>query len=390
MNDTSSTSGNEQREHYYRESPVQDSISLPPHTEPLTHQIGGHIHGANKEGKAILGLLKHENGDILKPLRPGIKKDVRELSFYENLYNGNCQDPKIMELKNFVPTFKGTWIGHVNGEDIVYMCLGDLTKRFIKPCSMDVKIGAQTYDPEASTDKIRCENKKYPAGHILGFRIVGMKFFSEPAQKYFVIDRTFGRKQTPESILDGLHLYFNKGYQCFVWAVLAAFLHRLKTIDEWFCTQRKLAFYSSSLLFIYEGDHNFWITWFQGIKHILPYQQHSIASDCVSDDSAVLSLKPVPSRTCSFAEHPNISHNSVPLAFCQLNSDDVGISCSVCGLQKDICSEIINNCALYDIRMIDFAHVFQSEAEDTNYISGLRNLTSYVSSLLQKIINTKH
>lgn len=385
MNDTSAS---RKEQHNDSGNPLRALVAVPAHTEPLTHQIGGHIHGANKEGQTILGLLKHENGDILKPLRPGIKKDVRELHFYENLYNGSSQDPEILELKSFVPTFKGTWTGHLNGTDIVYMRLGDVMARFIKPCCMDVKIGAQTYDPEASEDKIRCENRKFPAGQILGFRIVGMKVFSEPAQKYFVIDRAFGRMQTPESICDALHLYFNKGHQCFVWATLAAFLHRLKTIEDWFCTQRKFAFYSSSLLFIYEGDHNSWITWFQGIEYALPYQQHSVVldtSDCESDGST-----PLPSRTGSCADHPNSSHNSVPLHFCLLSADGVGISCSVCGLQKDICHEIINNCSLYDIRMIDFAHVFQSETEDTNYISGLRNLTSYVSSLLQNILKTKH
>ena len=40
---------------------------------------------------------------------------------------------------------------------------------------MDVKIGAQTYDPEADASKIAYETSKYPWGSILGFRFLGLQ-----------------------------------------------------------------------------------------------------------------------------------------------------------------------------------------------------------------------
>ena len=43
-----------------------------------------------------------------------------------------------------------------------YLVLGDKTNAFAKPCVMDVKIGTQTFEPDAPADKQARDLAKYP------------------------------------------------------------------------------------------------------------------------------------------------------------------------------------------------------------------------------------
>ena len=58
---------------------------------------------------------------------------------------------------------------------VTFMKLGDITKRYNKPCIMDVKMGAITWDPEADADKIHREKAKYPYADEIGFHLLGMR-----------------------------------------------------------------------------------------------------------------------------------------------------------------------------------------------------------------------
>ena len=51
----------------------------------------------------------------------------------------------------------------------------DVTAAFEKPCILDVKIGARTWDPEAPAEKVAYERSKYPLGQKLGFRLLGIR-----------------------------------------------------------------------------------------------------------------------------------------------------------------------------------------------------------------------
>lgn len=55
------------------------------------------------------------------------------------------------------------------------MQLEDVTAKFRYPCVTDIKIGAQTYDPNASQEKIAYEKRKCPQAAEIGFRLLGMK-----------------------------------------------------------------------------------------------------------------------------------------------------------------------------------------------------------------------
>jgi len=48
-----------------------------------------------------------------------------------------------------------------------------MTANIQKPCVLDVKIGARTWDPKATQQKIDYEKSKYPQADKLGFRLLG-------------------------------------------------------------------------------------------------------------------------------------------------------------------------------------------------------------------------
>lgn len=143
---------------------------LPVGAELLDSQVAGHRFGASK---TKLGLLRHsESGDILKPIHD--KRSNREHQFYETIFDtANDNDECTVRLRNLVPRFKGLF------EDIrtnrKYIRLDSATKTMLHPSLLDAKIGAITYDPEASEVKKHSELNKYRYAKDLGFRILGMK-----------------------------------------------------------------------------------------------------------------------------------------------------------------------------------------------------------------------
>lgn len=57
----------------------------------------------------------------------------------------------------------------------LYLKLEDVTRRFVKPCIMDVKLGQQSYDPFASQEKREQQIRKYPLMEEMGFLVLGMR-----------------------------------------------------------------------------------------------------------------------------------------------------------------------------------------------------------------------
>lgn len=57
----------------------------------------------------------------------------------------------------------------------LYLKLEDVTRRFQKPCIMDVKIGQKSYDPYASQEKREQQIRKYPLMEEIGFLVLGMR-----------------------------------------------------------------------------------------------------------------------------------------------------------------------------------------------------------------------
>ena len=80
-------------------------------------------------------------------------------------------DPSLVKLRSFIPTYIGSQ--PINGVDFV--TLSDLTADFVNPSLMDVKIGIQTYDRNATKEKIAHESTKNYLNRALGFRVLAVK-----------------------------------------------------------------------------------------------------------------------------------------------------------------------------------------------------------------------
>ncbi|CAB1338104.1 unnamed protein product, partial [Coregonus sp. 'balchen'] len=135
---------------------------------PLSHQVAGHKYGVDK-----VGILQHPDGTVLKQLQPP-PRGPREMQFYSMVYAEDCCDPCLLDLQHHLPKYFGTWSSPESPNEL-YLKLEDVTRRFQKPCIMDVKIGQKSYDPFASYEKRDQQIKKYPLMEEIGFLVLGMR-----------------------------------------------------------------------------------------------------------------------------------------------------------------------------------------------------------------------
>lgn len=74
---------------------------------------------------------------------------------------------------------------------------------------MDVKVGTQSYEHDASAEKIAYEKQKFPLQETVGFRIQGIKVLDPTQQQYVEFDKHFGRQvQSPEALVPAFQQYF--------------------------------------------------------------------------------------------------------------------------------------------------------------------------------------
>ncbi|XP_069024639.1 inositol polyphosphate multikinase [Embiotoca jacksoni] len=212
---------------------------------PLSHQVAGHKYGVDK-----VGILQHPDGTVLKQLQPP-PRGPRERQFYSMVYAEDCCDPCLLDLQNHLPKYYGTWSSPDSHNDL-YLKLEDVTRRFVKPCIMDVKLGQRSYDPFASQEKREQQIRKYPLMEEIGFLVLGMRVYQVCSDSFDSYDQHYGRGLVKDTIQTGLAQFFQNGQGLRKDAVSASIL-RVQRILRWFQSQRQLAFYASSLLFVYEG-----------------------------------------------------------------------------------------------------------------------------------------
>ncbi|XP_065295528.1 inositol polyphosphate multikinase-like isoform X2 [Dermacentor albipictus] len=222
---------------------MKEGTLLPEETLLFDYQIAGHVHGNNK---TKLGLLKHKDGSILKPLLSSDERTLREHKFYEEVFRAEEPLPELLTLRTFLPKYLGTWKTDYLGQEVEYLRLDDVTREFRSPSVMDVKIGAQTYDPLAEPEKVALEEAKYTWSRQLGFRILGMRVFDKCEQKYHIYGKDYGLKQTPDSILEGQTRAAIRGKKvklgAHIWLPPALHVRQLDCItDSAVCTPRRAA-----------------------------------------------------------------------------------------------------------------------------------------------------
>uniref|UniRef100_A0A669B6C7 Kinase n=1 Tax=Oreochromis niloticus TaxID=8128 RepID=A0A669B6C7_ORENI len=317
---------------------------------PLSHQVAGHKYGVDK-----VGILQHPDGTVLKQLQPP-PRGPREMQFYSMVYAEDCCDPCLLELQTYLPRYYGTWSSPDRPNDL-YLKLEDVTRHFIKPCIMDVKLGQRSYDPYASQEKREQQIRKYPLMEEIGFLVLGLRVYKVCTDTFDSYDQHYGRGLVKDTLKDGLSKFFHNGVSLRKDAV-AASIHRVQRILRWFESQHQLTFYASSLLFVYEG---------------LP---SSFSSSSLS--SLLKEVAEYNNNNIQVAEHWDYSLDTV-YSNRRKGEDghrgDDGAVSAVSGDGAKGQGEV-------EVRMIDFAHVFPSESQDHGYIYGLKRLLTVLEQIL--------
>ena len=146
-----------------------------------------------------------------------------------------------------------------------YVLLNNLTKTFSHPCVLDIKMGTQTFEPDAPKEKKLVELGKYASQKDFGFRLTAMRIYDPSNTEadmdgYIYYPKQFGRSlNTRESVKEYLLTFLGgadlpKVVRANRTAAIQTILSKLKVMKGWFRDNKTFAFYGSSILVIYEGD----------------------------------------------------------------------------------------------------------------------------------------
>lgn len=192
-------------------------------------------------------------------IKPQNKVDLfrREVKFYEEIFNNPETTPKFFAKFYGLVDVEDENSGEVDGVIPKRPCiiLQDMTLSYSQPSMIDIKIGRQTFEPSASTAKVERELRKYPHQNSIGFRITGMKVWNSTDQSYFSVDKWFGRSLEPSQVPLGLAAYFYDGVS-FKTRVMEDTIKQLRKVLEWMEQQKRYKFFCSSILIVYDSNHN--------------------------------------------------------------------------------------------------------------------------------------
>lgn len=338
--------------------------------EGYAHQVAGH-----KE-EALLGIA---NRLVLKPL---VKKDLfaRESTFYSRsadakhdtnsvlrytagffgiLYCNSCRDPSTLSPAAQEERAK-------NNSLLPHIVLEDLTFGYSTPNVIDIKMGTCTFEPTATQKKKDREQLKYPYQSELGFRVTGFKVYDADCSTYIQTGKPFGRSIVPAEVVPALALLFRSGGTLFRSDVIKSVIAQLECLLLWMRSQTRYKFYCTSLLIVYDA--------------------HTTSAACK-------------------VQHPVDEHKGDSIG----SSTDIASAGGGAGeLTRSLCSasnnqqvlrnidEFLQSCPaeppLVRVKMIDFAHVIESQGDDNapvtldeGYIHGLTMLIRSLHTLLEHI-----
>jgi len=228
-----------------------DSLDLPADTQILENQIAGH---KQDNGKICMGMLKHTEGFVMKPVQNDVRGQT-EIEFYKSIFLSPSANPAISKLQQLIPKFLGIHSFSTNTAVHYFIKMEDVANGIRKPCIADIKIGKQTWDPFASTQKRMSENKKYSGTKSsLGFCIPGMSLYEVLSKERQKFDKVYGRNLNSGSVKDALRMYLNASNRKLERQLVSDFLRELHSIRLWFEEQRLFLFFATSLLLVYDAD----------------------------------------------------------------------------------------------------------------------------------------
>ncbi|XP_041921501.1 inositol polyphosphate multikinase isoform X1 [Alosa sapidissima] len=344
---------------------------------PLSHQVAGHKYGINK-----VGILQHPDGTVLKQLQPP-PRGTREMHFYTQVFARDCSDPQVLSLRPHLPVFYGTWASSDSPNEL-YLKLEDVTRRFSRPCIMDLKVGRRSYDPLASPEKRQQQIRKYPLMEEIGFLLLGMRVYQPSRDCYVCHDQFFGRSLGKDTLAGGLAEFFHDGVKLHKQTIRLC-IRKVQNILRWFESQKQLHFYASSLLFVYEGASGAHTEAEQNNNHhhhLPPQESSHEGSPAKSSCRRGGCGGDLPDSL----QNGGQTHGSAPC----LRQSNGNVECEEEEEEEEEGEEEEGGWleeegseGHVEVRMIDFAHVFPSESPDEGYMHGLKNLLSTLRKIIQ-------
>lgn len=210
-------------------------VNLPRGLVPMEHQVAGHTFQLNNPNE--LGLLKRSDGFVLKPAGKASCGE-REIKFYESL--NQTQVPEhLSTLRDLVPVYHGSEVLAIDGREVTFIKLEDLTDKMLEPCVMDVKIGRRTWDPLATPEKREAEEGKYvECKQGLGFCVPGFQVHSVRTGRVKRFGKEYGKKLNEQTIKETFRIFLN-AESGLSRPLLMQFLSALWEIQGWVRTQTK-------------------------------------------------------------------------------------------------------------------------------------------------------
>lgn len=259
--------------------------------------VGGHGSKSNK-GPAIR--LSNDGKEILKPFQPAQGKGKKsrgeiEVEFYQTIQSH--------PLKKVTPKFHGV----VNQDGETYLSLENLTHGMLEPCVLDLKMGTQTYDENATPEKIAREKKKYPPQEKIGFRIVGMK--TKHGNEWWKSSRDWCMDITEDTMTSALREFFTDGVSVRN-AVVDKVLEQLNDIETILSVASTWRMYGSSLLIVFDAANLSSVTVKMiDFAHVFPIQEYGGKDHGYLDGLMFLrhSLKTINASQQVGGAHGNIS-----------------------------------------------------------------------------------
>jgi len=123
-----------------------------------------------------------------------------------------------------------------------------------KPCIMDIKMGTRTAGKDSNVIKrnvVQKKDKETTSFH-KGLRIVGARIYMKENESYRIIGRSDGYSITAEQLPAFISGFLYNGVE-FHSSILKYYISQLEIIREWMNVQCQYRFYSSSILFVYDG-----------------------------------------------------------------------------------------------------------------------------------------
>jgi len=186
------------------------------------------------------------------------------------------------------------------------------------------------------------------------------------------------------NILTGFGRYYGQSNGKIRKDAVLSHLQKLKQLQSWFKTQRKLSFIASSILLIYEGSDN------ENGKKC----DNSVTNDVFNDnnfdsdndsilkcESNASSIKPNDINKLDSLEGFENGELMAKKSKLEINQSDLNDlnSHSMAGTSQHSSAQSFCNT---ELRLIDFAHVYPSDKIDDNFLFGIEKLIDCLEKLI--------